>query len=300
MANRLIRKAFRLFFKLRKNKDGLTFYEFKDRIASVMDFAVKFSRTSITLLAFLTFGIFIYDAGFNPFYKTDHMMYRLWYTLLVLLEIFLVTVLILDLREPKRFRSRLFNLLLVVLVHFVQWSCGEIMSIASEVDKEHFLLTKGFLYAGSIAIFLTEASSVIRFIYKKGVNPSFLFVASFFLLIAFGALLLLLPNATREPIRPVDAWFTAASAVCVTGLTVVDTATRFTHIGQLIILALIQLGGLGIMTFAGLLSYLSSGSVSFRNQLALKDMLSSNQISSVISLIGRVVVVTFFFEALGH
>src|SRR5690606_4456683 len=113
------------------------------------------------------------------------------------------------------------------------------------------------------------------------------------------ALLLMLPNATTNGIRPVDAWFTSASAVCVTGMLVVDTASTFTHIGKAILLFLIQLGGLGIMTFAGLLTYLSAGTVSFRNQLALKDIMSGKHMSTVFNSIGRVVIVTFSFEAIG-
>lgn len=75
----------------------------------------------------------------------------------------------------------------------------------------------------------------------------------FFFLIAIlaGAVLLLLPvSASKQPIGLVNALFTATSAVCVTGLTVVDTGRDFSLFGQVVILILIQLGGLGIMTFA--------------------------------------------------
>jgi Trk-type K+ transport system membrane component len=109
----------------------------------------------------------------------------------------------------------------------------------------------------------------------------------------------MLPNSTTHGIHPVDAFFTSASAVCVTGLLVVDTASAFTLTGKVIILLLIQIGGLGIMTFAGLISFLVTGSVSFQNQLALRDMLSSNRMSNVISFISKVVLVTFTFEAIG-
>jgi Trk-type K+ transport system membrane component len=96
-----------------------------------------------------------------------------------------------------------------------------------------------------------------------------------------------------------EAFFTSASAVCVTGLSVVDMATEFTMTGKVIILMLIQIGGLGIMTFAGLISFLVLGSTSIQSQLALRDMISSNRMSNVISFISRIVMVTFTFEALG-
>jgi Trk-type K+ transport system membrane component len=114
-----------------------------------------------------------------------------------------------------------------------------------------------------------------------------------------GAFLLLLPNATTHGISPINAWFTATSAVCVTGLIVVDTATAFTTFGKVIIITLIQIGGLGVMTFAGLLTYLATGSVSFANQLALKDILSSDRLGDVIGLVSRVITVTLGFELAG-
>ena len=78
-------------------------------------------------------------------------------------------------------------------------------------------------------------------------------------IILIGAGLLLLPNATNYPISFLDALFTSTSAVCVTGLIVVDTATHFTVFGQSIILILIQIGGLGIMTIASYFSYFFRG-----------------------------------------
>lgn len=86
-------------------------------------------------------------------------------------------------------------------------------------------------------------------------NPAQLFILSFLTIIFFGSLLLLLPKATHNGISFVDALFTSTSAVCVTGLIVVDTGTYFTLFGQSIILFLIQVGGLGILTFASYFSY---------------------------------------------
>ena len=83
-------------------------------------------------------------------------------------------------------------------------------------------------------------------------SPPRLLLISFLVLIAVGTLLLKLPAATPEeaPLSWVDALFTATSAACVTGLVVRDTGTAFTPFGQGVILALIQLGGLGVMTFS--------------------------------------------------
>ena len=85
----------------------------------------------------------------------------------------------------------------------------------------------------------------------KRLNPPQLIVVSFAAIILLGSLLLAQPMAVSgQPLKFIDALFTSASAVCVTGLVVVDTGSRFTLVGQWIILTLIQLGGLGIMTFS--------------------------------------------------
>ena len=81
-------------------------------------------------------------------------------------------------------------------------------------------------------------------------RPEVLLPVTFLAAILVGTLLLSLPGAASDRVGPLEAFFTATSAVCVTGLIVVDTGADFTPMGQAIIAALIQLGGLGIMTFS--------------------------------------------------
>jgi potassium uptake TrkH family protein len=166
-------------------------------------------------------------------------------------------------------------------------------------DTNRFLVLKLTLYGGIILGFITEVSHFIQFLYSRTVNPGVLFVSSFAILIFLGAFLLKVPNATNERISTLDAVFTSTSAICVTGLIVVDTATRFTHFGQLTILLLIQLGGLGFMTLTGLLAYAVAGQSSFKTQLAFTDMTSSRKISNIMHFIYQVVFVTLLFEMLG-
>ena len=80
-----------------------------------------------------------------------------------------------------------------------------------------------------------------------------------------------LPNATTTPITFVDALFTSTSAICVTGLIVVDTATRFTDLGKSIILILIQIGGIGIMTFTSFFGFFfKRGYLIFLRKICIK------------------------------
>lgn len=106
-----------------------------------------------------------------------------------------------------------------------------------------------------IFTFLREFSE-LKIDFKRTVlNPAQLFILSFLVVILIGSFLLILPNATYDGISYLDALFTSTSAVCVTGLVVVDTGTHFTLFGQTIIMILIQVGGLGILTFASYFSY---------------------------------------------
>ncbi|MBK5214994.1 MAG: ATPase [Flavobacteriaceae bacterium] len=127
-------------------------------------------------------------------------------------------------------------------------------------------------------------------------NPAQIFVLSFLTIIFFGSLLLMLPKATHNDISFVDALFTSTSAVCVTGLIVEDTGTYFTVFGQSIILFLIQLGGLGILTFASYFSYFFKGGSTYENQLTLSEMTNSQKIGDVFSTLKNIIVITAIVE----
>lgn len=128
-------------------------------------------------------------------------------------------------------------------------------------------------------------------------NPAQLFILSFLTIIFLGSFMLMLPNATYSGSIPyVDALFTATSAVCVTGLIVVDTGSYFTLFGQSIILFLIQIGGLGILTFASYFSYFFKGGSTYENQLTLSEMTNANKIGDVFSTLKNIIIITITVE----
>lgn len=150
-----------------------------------------------------------------------------------------------------------------------------------------------------IAVLLTSIRefSELKLNFKRTVmNPAQLFILSFLVIIFIGSFLLVLPNATHNGISYLDALFTSTSAVCVTGLVVVDTGTHFTLFGQTIIMFLIQVGGLGILTFASYFSYFFKGGTSYENQLALSDMTSSKKLGEVFSILKYIIIITFGIE----
>lgn len=129
-------------------------------------------------------------------------------------------------------------------------------------------------------------------------NPALLFVASFMLIIAIGSALFLLPNATTRPLSITEAVFTATSAVCVTGLSVIDVSVDLTYSGQWLLMLLFQLGGLGVMTFTSFFAFFFKGRTSLEEQLRIRDI-ANTSLGSARSFIIRVILFTLGLELTG-
>jgi trk system potassium uptake protein TrkH len=133
-----------------------------------------------------------------------------------------------------------------------------------------------------------------------GRNPTQTLIASFLVLIISGAGLLMLPKAAAgENLSFVDALFTSTSATCVTGLIVKDTGKDFSFMGQIIILTLIQLGGLGIVIFGAVFALLLGQALSFRESVAMQDLLSTRTLGRISNMIVFIFFGTILIEAIG-
>ncbi len=126
-------------------------------------------------------------------------------------------------------------------------------------------------------------------------------VLAFAGLILLGALLLMTPPASvnGKSLNFMDALFTATSAVCVTGLVVVDTGTYFTPLGQMVILALIQIGGLGVMTVTTLLAVATGKKIQLRERLVMQEAMNQMELSGVVRITLYIVKATLCIEFLG-
>lgn len=129
-------------------------------------------------------------------------------------------------------------------------------------------------------------------------NPPQLLILVFVFFGLLGTLLLKLPVSTTENISIVDALFTATSAMTVTGLGVVNTGTVFTLFGQIVILFLIQVGGIGIMTFAVLIFIMLGKKIGFQERLLLQQALNQTSIGGIILLVKRIVIFSFLIEGM--
>lgn len=135
----------------------------------------------------------------------------------------------------------------------------------------------------------------------NGINALQTLALGFAVVILVGACLLTLPIAAADGVRLsfFDALFTATSACCVTGLVVADTATAFSLFGQVVILVLIQIGGLGVITVLGFVMLLFRRRIQLRSRTLLMEQLSSPQLGGVVRLVKRIFVCTAVLEGVG-
>ncbi|MGO4369778.1 TrkH family potassium uptake protein [Paenibacillus sp. MCAF20] len=135
----------------------------------------------------------------------------------------------------------------------------------------------------------------------KNWSPPRILVSGFALIIFIGAFLLSLPfaSATGERLNFIDALFTATSATCVTGLVVVDTGTYFSTAGQIVLMVLFQLGGLGFMTMATLIALVLRRKISLRERLILQEAMNQTSMEGIIRLIRRVIYYSLSIELVG-
>ena len=171
-------------------------------------------------------------------------------------------------------------------------------------NKGFFSLSYSYLLLSQlyILVFLgLRVPQINKLVVIFKLRPPLVVITTFVLIIGIGTFLLLLPHSTVSGKHTsfLDALFTATSATCVTGLIVVDTGTHFSTLGQLIILLLIQIGGLGLMTFTSFFALVLGRGFGVRDRVLLRDIFSYHDMGKVGSLILSILKVTFVFEALG-
>ncbi len=136
---------------------------------------------------------------------------------------------------------------------------------------------------------------------KDKMTPARVFLLGFAAIILLGAVLLVMPFASADgkSIGFINALFMSTSAVCVTGLAVLDPSTQLTIFGQLVMLLLIQIGGLGVMTTATFMFLLIGKKISLKERLAMQESLSQDSMKGVVKLTKRILIFTFLTEMAG-
>jgi trk system potassium uptake protein len=121
----------------------------------------------------------------------------------------------------------------------------------------------------------------------------------FLIVSTIGTVLLKLPQATTTPVSWLDAWFTAISAITVTGLVVVDTGSVYTVFGQVVIMLLIQVGGLGIMSFAVVIFLLIGKKIGISQRLLITQALNQKGMGGIIKLVRSLFIFSIVIEIIG-
>lgn len=256
---------------------------------------------AIGILAALSgFIILLYDIGFNH-RPADILLIQKLYNLILWIIVFSVLAgLTMKKWQEQKLKLRITELVIIpILLLILDARTGY-----SGIDWSHswlygILMRSAAVYFVLLFSLVVETSTSSLHLSNRNTNPALLFVFSFLFIIAFGTGLLSLPNATYTGIGFTDAFFTSASAVCVTGLIVVDTATYFTPLGKIFILLLIQIGGLGIMTFTSFFGYFFKGGASFGNEFLLKDLINEEKLGEIFKTLFKIISITFSIEAIG-
>lgn len=163
------------------------------------------------------------------------------------------------------------------------------------LDNRAFHLLVLFLIS-----FIELSDAAITSLGRKS-NPALMMAVSFMLIIMVGSGMLLMPRCIQQGVHLswIDSLFTATSAVCVTGLTTIDVPSTFTGFGQLVIMMLIQVGGLGVMTITSFFALFFMGNMSIYNQMQVQDMVSSKSLVSLWSTLLNIFGFTAFLELAG-
>ncbi|WP_185851629.1 TrkH family potassium uptake protein [Blattabacterium cuenoti] len=226
----------------------------------------------------------------NPFFNSLILISIV--SLLSFLHLFILFFLKKNLN--KGYKSMIFLSFFILIISLI-FSFFQIFCRNEKIED-----IKIYLFISLILYILICTTYFMRIIvYVKIHNPAFIFITSFVLLSFLGSVLLMLPASTVKGISFVDALFTSTSAVCVTGLVVLDTAKDFTFLGKIILLVLVELGGLGILTITSFFSYFFRDGFSFREGIYISNFLNKKTTNNVLSLAVKVVMFTLIVEIIG-
>jgi len=191
--------------------------------------------------------------------------------------------------------TAVFVLLVLVLSKFINLS---VIGQHAERDAVLLVVLRNLIL---LVLSLRRVKGLLDFLGYLRDHPAQTIILSFLMVIVSGAVLLMMPFTSRSGhgLSFVDALFTSTSAVCVTGLTVVDTVSAFSFSGQVVILLLIQIGGLGIMILTFFTIFVVRRSVSVEDKLLISYMLSEQDMTQLRAMVLRIISITFGIEAGG-
>lgn len=271
-------------------------FKFRSSFRSIRMLPQKLTAAFSLLASIAALCLLVYEFGFKIAPETHRQIFVAYQ---IFLQIFLLTGVIRILLNPREFRHEK-GFWIEVAVMLALLGIVVINSILEEKDipglhKINHIVS----YVLLIFISTIQVSKEIVSTLQRHLKPELMFAYSFLFIILLGAFLLMLPRAHRGNLEFVDALFTSASAVCVTGLTVIDISSSFTVTGQVILLSLIQIGGIGVMTFTSFIAMSFFSQTSFQDQMALKSILNEESMNNIFKTLFYTLFTTLFIEMAG-
>ncbi|WPR74925.1 TrkH family potassium uptake protein [Algoriphagus sp. NG3] len=273
----------------------LNLFSNPDRNILFLKKVVQIQEKVVQISSFLAFGILLFHLGYSidpqervvtsMFFTASLMSMGTGY----LVKIFLVEKSFI----PARVLLEFFLSLVLLCTALVRWNVfgDETTQLILEFTGQYHLIN-GLV----IILFFIELSKFSLTVNELKLSPPLVFILSFVLLIVVGAGLLSLPEASTGSISFIDALFTSTSAVCVTGLIVLDTAKDFSFFGQVVIMVLFQIGGLGIMVFTSFFGFFFKGSYSIENRLFIRDYINENNVNEIYKTLFKIISFTVLVE----
>ncbi|PTX19331.1 potassium uptake TrkH family protein [Pontibacter mucosus] len=269
--------------------------------------AYALMRWTTYVLTILAVGILLYAHGVV---EDPATLRKLFYAIDGILAIFVVIYLLRilyafeRLKFLRRTRFEGFLMLVVFINEFSTYVLGIPViynifeSIGIPLSVEWYRASVSMYMLLLLIVELLETKVHLKTLTLK---PGITFLLSFISLICIGTGLFMLPKMTTTPdgMRFVDALFMATSASCITGLAVVDPGTYFTLSGQVLLLVLVQLGGLGVMTFATFFATLMRQGMGIKQHVAMHELMDSDSLLSAKGLLGKLITLTLSIEAVG-
>ncbi len=279
----------------------IRFYELSEPVIK----AVNISLFFVSVIALISL---ILEYGFYISQQTAQIIERINVLIVLYYVLQYFVKLLFNIKKWDYIKTHWFETALVILIMaettFVLHQLGFSQFQRYLIDLNVKALTRLTIVGAQVVIILTIISGAVRLNRKIAYlrfHPAQTLMLSFFVVIVLGTFLLMLPKAVApgHTLGWLDALFTATSATCVTGLIVVDTGTHFSLLGQLIILTLIQIGGLGIMTISSFFALFFGRGMAIKERIMLQEMLNVERLDAITRLLKGVILITFLMESLG-
>ncbi|MEA3499922.1 MAG: potassium transporter TrkG [Candidatus Marinimicrobia bacterium] len=256
------------------------------------------------IIAIIAFISIIIEYGFYIDIKTESILHfadkiiALTFVISFLLQM-LISENIKKYIQDHFIESIVFFLFIVSVIaeNYFHYSSYTIISKNNAINyiKIYFIFVQIYIIFNA---FLAMAKSKDKWLFFP-FHPSHIIIYSFFIVIFIGTFLLKLPKMTNEYLHWADAIFLSTSAVCVTGLTPVIVSETFTISGQVLILLLIQIGGLGIITLTSFVVLLIQKKIRLKEQIIIGEMLGDDNLLNLTKMVKTIIKLTFAVEIIG-